>query len=136
VIIEKEVGVIEMLKQHGFSPAMFVFPDADQRTAKQAAVLEDFEQNNRRYSEYVRIEMESNRYVKECLRELEEQFTRNTKQIGQLNQEIEKAEAELKEYLTDNGIKAKELIGFIQFDAAAAQALIDRKVLKQNQKLR
>lgn len=136
VIIDKQVAVVDMLKQHGFSPAMFVFPEGDERAARQAAVLEDFESNHRRYSEYVRMEQEANRYVKECLRELEEQFARNTKQIGVLNQEIERAEAELKAYLTENGIKAKELSGFVQFDPAAAQALIDRKVLKQNQKLR
>lgn len=135
MIIDKEVAVIEMLKRHGFSPAMFALPESDDRAAKQAAVLDDFESNNRRYSDYVRMELEANRYVKECLRELEDQFTKNAKQIVQLNQEIEKAETELKEYLTENGIKSKELIGFIQFDSSAAQALIDRKVLKQNQKL-
>lgn len=133
--MEKEVAVLEMLKQHGFAPAMFAFPDVDKRTAEQLTVLDDFEQNHRRYSEYVRMELESNRYVKECLRELEDQFTRNTKQIAQLSKEIERAETELKDYLSENGIKTKELAGFVQFDAAAAQALIDRKVLKQNQKL-
>lgn len=134
-MVEKQLEVIELLKNQGFSPAMFAFPNSEERLAKQATVLDDFEQNNKKYKDYVRMELESNRYVKECFRELEDQFLKNTKQMTALNQEIETAEQNLKDFLNANGIKNKELSGFEQFDAAAAQALIDRKIIKQNQKL-
>lgn len=128
--------MIEALRGQGFLTGLAILPDSEEQLAKQVSVLEDFEQNNKKYQEYVKMEVESNRYVKECFRDLEEQFLRNTKQIASLTQEIESVETDLKDFLLANGIKAKELTSFTQFDAGAAQAMIDRKLVKQNQKLK
>lgn len=114
---------------------MFIFPDSEDKMAKQVSVLEDFETNNRKYRDYLTLEIESNKFVKDCFKELEEKFQENTKQIASLNKEIEKAEINLKNFLAQNGIKVKEIKDFSIFDKNAAQNLVDIKIQKQNQKL-
>lgn len=109
--------------------------DLDEKLAKQALVLQDFEQNNKKYKEYLGLEVESNRYLKECFRNYEEQFLKNTKQIEHLNKKIEEVELNLKDYLFQNGIKIKEIVNFASFDKNAAQNLIDKKKMSQMNKL-
>lgn len=134
-LVEKQVEVIEHLHNQGLSPELFAFPDISQKLAKQQSILNDFEANNKKYKEYIEIEQESNRLIKESFRKMEEQYLENQKEINSLNLNLEGIEKEFKQFLVDNGLETKEHFNFTNFNREAVQRLLEAKRNRQSEKL-
>lgn len=137
LVSQKQIEVLQLLKAKLLRGDLLDFPPiTDEKARTQLILLESTEASNHKVREIIQNEIESNKIIKQQMKEMDQLALKRHVEIDQIEQDIADLNHKLSKFIRENNLDSHGLVNLTSFEHHQAENLIEAKNKNQQDDLK